>query len=49
MKYKNCLICKHEFSAANVFTHEGALETQISQVCEICFDALFQDDDDEYL
>ena len=47
MKYTRCINCKQPFTTANVFTSQGAKETQISGMCEKCFDALFQDDCDE--
>lgn len=39
----HCIQCKAPFSELNVFTREGARETNISGMCEICFDALFED------
>ena len=41
----HCIQCKQKFSHENVFTEEGKAETQISQLCEKCFDALFQYDE----
>lgn len=38
MSHKNCVICKEEFSHNNVFTDAGLKETQISGMCEVCFD-----------
>lgn len=46
-KYTECIQCKEPFSKENVFTQEGARETQISGMCEKCFDKLFADVDDE--
>lgn len=40
----HCIQCKQKFSDKNVFTEAGKAETKISQICEKCFDALFQDD-----
>jgi hypothetical protein len=50
MTYTACITCKEPFSKANVFTVEGARETQLSGMCECCFDALFEgmDDEEEY-
>ena len=36
--HKSCMICKEDFSHNNVFTKEGAAETRISGLCEVCFD-----------
>lgn len=46
-KLTHCYHCGSAFSAANVFTEAGARETQISGMCESCFDGLFDDLDDE--
>lgn len=40
-----CMQCKNHFSAANTTTPAGWRETQISGVCEACFDNLFKDED----
>jgi hypothetical protein len=45
-KTDKCLLCKEAFSEANVFTNEGHKETQISGICERCFDQLFTSDED---
>lgn len=47
MIFCNCIICKQPFSNLNVFTVEGAKEVNISGMCEICFDALFANDEEE--
>lgn len=36
--YKECVSCKKGFSDTNVHTIDGWLETQISGMCEDCFD-----------
>lgn len=36
--YTECVACKKGFSDANVRTMDGWLETQISGMCEDCFD-----------
>ncbi|MCS6455975.1 hypothetical protein NX868_10415 [Burkholderia thailandensis] len=41
-----CISCGQPFTAANVFTDAGRREVRISQTCEKCFDALFEDEDD---
>lgn len=47
MKYTHCIYCKQPFSAQNVFTEDGARETQLSQTCEKCFDDMFRDAEDK--
>lgn len=39
-KYTLCVKCKCPFTSKNVHTIEGWRETQISGMCEDCFDAL---------
>ena len=41
MIYTKCIDCKQPFTEENVLTEEGHEETQISGLCEICFDSLF--------
>lgn len=43
MSYKNCVMCKEEFGHNNVFTDAGLRETQISGMCEVCFDSVTYD------
>lgn len=39
--YKNyCFACGEDFSEENVLTEAGARETQISGMCEVCFDEM---------
>lgn len=45
-KYAHCVDCGEEFSGANVHSVDGALETQISGLCEDCFGAIFEDMDE---
>ena len=33
-----CIRCKQPFTHANVFSPEGWKETEISGMCEMCFD-----------
>lgn len=47
LNYTHCVCCKEEFSKENVFTQEGAVETQISGLCEKCFDGIFEEDEEE--
>lgn len=42
-----CIRCGEPFSNKNVFTREGLAEIAISGMCEVCFDGLFDEDDDE--
>jgi hypothetical protein len=37
----HCVNCKQPFSQANVRTEAGWKETQISKLCEVCWDKLF--------
>lgn len=39
---RRCIQCGEKFSETNVYTKEGALETQISGICERCFDEIFE-------
>ena len=36
-----CLDCRKPFEPSNVKTREGWRETQIGGTCEMCFDSLF--------
>lgn len=40
---KRCFACGEFFSSENVFTDAGWRETEISGMCEKCFDAAFED------
>ncbi|MEP9326664.1 hypothetical protein PPMP20_26570 [Paraburkholderia phymatum] len=35
-----CRVCGEPFSDANVYSEAGWIETRISGLCEVCFDAL---------
>ena len=37
----HCRKCQKPFTSENVFTPAGWKETEISQMCEACFDAMF--------
>ncbi len=40
-----CFSCKEPFTEKNVFTVEGWRETEISGMCEKCFDELFTEEE----
>lgn len=40
--YCTCITCNHIFTGSNVKTTRGWRETQISGMCETCFDDLFE-------
>lgn len=42
-----CVLCKEPFGEANVFTQAGWRETQITGLCEACFDRVTAEDDEE--
>ena len=46
-KHGICCSCNQAFSSHNVFTKLGWRETQISGMCEKCWDDLFKDADEE--
>lgn len=37
-RYKECIECHQAFSNQNVYSMAGWRETQISGLCELCFD-----------
>lgn len=41
-KHLTCTNCSLPFSSENVYTREGWAETQISGICESCFDDMFE-------
>jgi len=45
-RWTTCWSCEEPFSPENTRTVKGWRETQISQYCENCFDALFKDAED---
>jgi hypothetical protein len=45
-KFEKCVSCQKPFSKENVFTDAGQRETQISGMCEVCFDAITSEDDE---
>ena len=38
-----CIQCKQVFSDVNVHTPAGWRETQLSRLCEVCFDAVYEE------
>ena len=44
--YMACISCKQPFTAERVKTYAGWKETQISGMCEVCYDELFDDAQD---
>jgi len=44
--YLACISCKQSFTAEIVKTSPGWRETQISGMCEVCYDELFEDAQD---
>ncbi len=44
--FLKCITCEQPFTKENVTTAAGWRETQISGICEECFDSLFEDDED---
>jgi hypothetical protein len=46
-RFYRCRTCKRGFTSANVKTHLGWKETQISGTCETCWDDMFKDSDEE--
>jgi hypothetical protein len=47
LKYRHCIDCGSSFTSKNVQTSDGWAETQISGLCETCFDRMFNDDGEE--
>lgn len=41
-----CCSCKQAFTSANVHTSAGWAETRISGMCEDCFDAMFDEEEE---
>ncbi len=46
-RFYNCVECKEPFTAKNTYSDAGWRETQLSGLCENCFDAAFEDMEDE--
>lgn len=46
-KYRECGQCREGFSSLNTHSKLAWAETQISGLCEDCFDILFEEVDDE--
>lgn len=51
MRFEKCISCQHAFSKDNTHSKEGWAETQISGLCEKCFDTatLCEEDDNDFL
>lgn len=51
MRFEKCISCQCAFSNQNVYSKEGWAETQISGLCEKCFDkaTLCEEDDNAFL
>ena len=45
-QWHKCSDCQQPFTAENVRTSPGWRETQISGMCEVCYDELFKDAQD---
>lgn len=43
-----CIHCGEPFSSKNVFAREGLAEIKISGMCELCFDSLFSELEEEF-
>jgi len=44
--YSHCICCHEPFTKANVYTKGGWRETQISGMCEECFDEVLDEGDE---
>ena len=44
--FRSCHVCREDFSQGSASTPAGWRETQISGICETCFDKLFAKDED---
>lgn len=44
LRHTACISCRKRFSSANTRTSRGWAETQISGMCETCFDELFKEE-----
>ncbi len=47
MTYTKCFNCGEPFDDGNTYTQLGWIETQISGICECCFDSLFEPEEEE--
>ena len=45
LSYTHCISCTEPFTLDNIKTSAGWKETQISGMCESCFDSLFHDEE----
>ncbi len=46
LRYRACQECGDDFTPRTVHTKQGWAETQISGICENCFDELFREPDE---
>lgn len=46
LNHVSCIQCKNLMSENNVRTQMGWRETPITGLCEVCFDKIFEGDDD---
>lgn len=44
--FNHCFQCKQPFTSENVYSDMGWRETQISGICEKCFDKMFEESED---
>lgn len=47
-EYTRCVSCEQQFTDVNVYSELGWKETQISGLCETCFDEIVEDTEDNY-
>ncbi len=47
MRYEKCMNCEQPFSKANTHSVDGWRETQISGLCENCFDEITAEAEEE--
>ena len=45
LRFHTCVSCMDDFRPDNTHTKLGWVETQISRMCEDCYDRLFADDE----
>jgi hypothetical protein len=46
-QYSKCISCHSPFSSTNTHSDMGWRETQLSGLCEDCFDSLCKEDEEE--
>jgi hypothetical protein len=40
LRFTHCRCCGQAFSEFNTFSEAGWIETQVSRLCEVCFDVV---------